>query len=172
MNITPISVLRRAVIPCLDERGAFHSVYGHDGDIGVFSGFKLDNGKDMYIFFRDLSKRMANIEMLRMSEGFKVSIPRVADFPAGFDAARMVNELNSAPSMIGAFTADEYYGWLGFTLETIVPKNSASPEHVKIAIGITVNAAMWLHDVVKVIDLTADDWDIEDILSVLPFARD
>lgn len=168
MSAAPTSLLRRAVAPCLDDYG----VYGHDGDLGVFSGFRLDKEKDMYIFFRDLSKRMANIEKLRMLEGFKVSIPRVADFPAGFDAVRMVNKLNSAPAAVGAFTADEYYGWLGFTLETIAPKNSASPEHVKIAIEITVQSAIWLHDLVKEIDLTADDWDIEDILSALPFAHD
>lgn len=166
MVAAPTPLLNRAVIPCLRNYG----VYEHEGDVGVFFRIMVSDEKDMTVFFRDLSKRMLASERLRASEGFRTTIPDAAAFPAGFDAARMVNKLNANPAMIGAFTADEDYGWLGFALETLVPKDSAAPEHVKIAMEIVVNTAIWLYGAVEEIDLSADDWDIEDILSAWPLA--
>ena len=175
MSAAPTPLIRRAVIPYLDNNGfEKYTMNEYDGDVRVFFGFTLPNekiglrGDGMYVFIVDLSKRLPTGEKLGESEGFRMSIPGVARFPEGFDAARMVNELNSSPDLTGKFTSSEDYRFLNFRLETIVPKGSATPEHVGVALEIVMNTSVWLSSMVRDMDLNADDWEIEDLLSTWP----
>lgn len=176
MAPAPTPLFRRAVIPYLDDSGFENYMMDeYDGDARVSFGFALPNetigiakNGGMYVFVTDLSKRLPTDEKLRESEGFRMSVPGVAWFPEGFDAARMVNGLNSSRELHGTFTASEEFGFLNFELKTIVPKGSAAPEHVEVAFEIVMNTAVWLFRMLRDMDLNADDWEIGDLLNAWP----
>ena len=125
-------VLYHSAVQFLGQKGIdFHDMGG-----AVCFYVAVSDEKDLSIIIIDLGERMAT------GEGFKMVIPDIAAFPAGFDAAWMVNKLNSREDMIGRFIVAEDRS-MRFALETVFPEDGGDgPEQVEVALDRSMDAVM------------------------------
>lgn len=110
---------------------------------GVLFNVQINDEKSLSIIILDISERAAP------AAGFKILIPDIAEFPAGVDAARMVNRLNSRDGVIGKFMVAEDMS-LRFALETVFPKDGGDgPEHVGAALNCAMDSVMGFYAIAE-----------------------
>ena len=152
--MTPL--LYHTAVGFLREKGIdFHDLGG-----AVSFNVAVSDERDLSILVIDLSERMET------GEGFRVLVPDVITFPAGADAVRMANRLNSRGDMAGKFTVADDMS-LRFALESVFPEDGDyGPESVQIALERSMDAVTGFYAIAEeATNGNADDWDIGDILN-------